>query len=52
MLVFFNTFCGWMEAFPTKTETAKVVTKKLLKDVSLRYRFPHMRGSDQHMCPR
>ena len=31
LLVFVDTFSGWVEAFPTKHETAKVVTKKLLK---------------------
>nr|XP_038962695.1 uncharacterized protein LOC120101839 [Rattus norvegicus] len=33
LLVFIDTFSGWVEAFPTKHETAKVVTKKLLEEV-------------------
>jgi hypothetical protein len=39
-------FSRWTEAFPTKTETVKIVAKKLLKDILPRYRFPHMIGSD------
>lgn len=46
LLVFVVTFSGWTEAFPRKAETAKVVTKKLLKDILLRYGFPHMIGAD------
>ncbi|XP_063133756.1 uncharacterized protein LOC134482998 [Rattus norvegicus] len=33
LLVFIDTFSGWVEAFPTKHETAKVVTKKLLEEI-------------------
>jgi hypothetical protein len=46
LIVFVDTFSGWTEAFPTKTGTAKVVTKKLLTDILPRYEFPHMTGSD------
>ena len=46
LLVFVDTFSGWTETFPTKTETAKVVAKRLLEDNLPRYRFPHMTGSD------
>ena len=31
LLVFIDTFSGWVEAFPTRTETANVVTKKIKK---------------------
>lgn len=30
MLVFIDTFSGWVEAFPTKNETALVVAKKII----------------------
>nr|XP_042129779.1 uncharacterized protein LOC121828083 [Peromyscus maniculatus bairdii] len=30
---FVDTFPGWIEAFPTKNETANVVTKKLLEEI-------------------
>ena len=46
LLVFLDTFSRWTEAFPTKTETAKVVAKRLLEDNLPRYGFPHMTGSD------
>ena len=46
LLVFVDSFSGWTEAFPTKTETAKAVAKKLLEDILPRYGFPHMIGLD------
>jgi hypothetical protein len=33
LLVFIDTFSGWLEAFLTKQETAKVVVKKILEDI-------------------
>ncbi|XP_076401036.1 uncharacterized protein LOC143267367 [Peromyscus maniculatus bairdii] len=33
LLVFVDTFSGWIEAFPTKNETANVVTKELLEEI-------------------
>ena len=33
LLVFIDTFSGWVEAFPTKSETAQVVTKKILEEI-------------------
>lgn len=44
-MVFVDTFSGWTEAFPVKTETAKVIAKKLLGDILPRYEFPLM-GSE------
>ena len=38
LLVFIDTFSGWVEAFPTKSETAQVVTKKILEEI-----LPHDR---------
>ncbi|XP_063124243.1 protein NYNRIN-like isoform X1 [Rattus norvegicus] len=46
LLVFVDTFSGWVEAFPTKRETAKVVTKKLLEEIFPRYGMPQVLGSD------
>ncbi|XP_048193187.1 uncharacterized protein LOC125344948 [Perognathus longimembris pacificus] len=46
LLVFVDTFSGWVEAFPTKQETAKVVTKKLLEEIFPRYGMPKFLGSD------
>ena len=31
--VFIDTFSGWVEAYPTKKETAQVVVKKLLEEI-------------------
>ena len=33
LLVFVDTFSGWVEAFPTKQETATVVAKKILEEI-------------------
>ncbi|XP_017717631.1 PREDICTED: uncharacterized protein LOC108522041 [Rhinopithecus bieti] len=46
LLVFIDTFSGWAEAFPTKKETAQIVTKKILEEILPRYGFPVMIGSD------
>ncbi|XP_075815228.1 uncharacterized protein LOC142842292 [Microtus pennsylvanicus] len=46
LLVFVDTFSGWVEAFPTKHETAKIVTKKLLEEIFPRYGMPQMLGTD------
>ena len=46
LLVFIDTFSGWVEAFPTKRETAQVVAKKLIEDILLRFGFPAQVGSD------
>lgn len=46
LLVFVDTFSGWVEAFPTKHETAKIVTKKLLEEIFPRYGMPQTLGSD------
>ncbi|KAM4854604.1 uncharacterized protein RHO17_015957 [Thomomys bottae] len=46
LLVFIDTFSGWVEAYPTKHETAKVVTKKLLEEIFPRYGMPQVLGTD------
>ncbi|XP_040599337.1 uncharacterized protein LOC121139542 [Mesocricetus auratus] len=46
LLVFIDNFSGWVEAYPTKHETAKVVMKKLLEEILPRYGMPQVIGSD------
>ena len=46
LLVFVDTFSGWVEAFPTKHETAKIVTKKLLEEIFPRFGMPQVLGTD------
>ncbi|XP_047402925.1 uncharacterized protein LOC124980911 [Sciurus carolinensis] len=46
LLVFVDTFSGWVEAYPTRHETAKVVAKKLLEEIFPRYGIPGTIGSD------
>lgn len=40
ILVFIDTFSGWIETFPTRNETAQMVNKKLLEDIILKYGIP------------
>lgn len=46
LLVFIDTFSGWVEAFPTKKETAQTVAKKILDDIFPRFGVPKVIGSD------
>nr|XP_059859231.1 uncharacterized protein LOC132419261 [Delphinus delphis] len=46
LLVFIDTFSGWIEAFPTKKETAAVVAKKILEEIFPRFGAPKVIGSD------
>ena len=41
-----DTFSGWVEAFPTKQETATMVAKKILEEIFQRFRVPKVIGSD------
>ena len=46
LLVFIDTFSGWVEAYPTKKETAQVVVKKLLEEIFPRFGLPKVLRSD------
>ncbi|XP_013374292.1 PREDICTED: uncharacterized protein LOC106149576 [Chinchilla lanigera] len=46
LLVLVDTFTGWPEAFPTRTESALVVTKKLLSEIVPRFGLLLVMGSD------
>ena len=46
LLVFVCTLTGWVEAFPTRTEKAREVTKKLLTELIPRFGLPRSIGSD------
>ena len=46
LLVLVDTFSGWVEAFPTKGETATVAAKKILEEIVPRYGLPVTMDSD------
>lgn len=46
LLVFIDTFSGWVEAFPTRQETAMVVVKKILEEIFPRFAVPKVIGSN------
>ena len=46
LLVFIDTFSSWVEAFPTRTETANVMAKKILEEIFLRFGIPKVIRSD------
>ena len=46
LLDFLSTFSGWVEAYPTKKETANIVAKKLLRNIIPKYGLPTIHGSD------
>ena len=44
--MFVDTFSGWVEAFPTRQETAAVVIKKILEEIFPWFGIPKVIGSD------
>ncbi|XP_067326105.1 protein NYNRIN-like [Anolis sagrei] len=46
LLVFVDTYTGWVEAYPTRTEKAVEVSRALLKDIIPRFGIPLEIGSD------
>ena len=46
LLVMIDTFTGWIEGFPTWTEKAEDVVKKLLHEIILRFGLPRSLQSD------
>lgn len=46
LLVMIDSFSRWVEAFPTKNETAKTVVKVILEEIVSRYETPWKIGSD------
>ncbi|XP_063461834.1 BTB/POZ domain-containing protein KCTD7 isoform X1 [Pan paniscus] len=46
LLVFIDTFSGWVEAYPTRQETAHIVAKKILEEIFPRFGLPKVIGSD------
>ena len=46
LLVFIDTFSGWVEAFPTRTETANAMAKTIIEEIFPRFGIPKVIGSD------
>lgn len=46
LLVYVDTFPGWIKAFPCETEKATEVTKSLLREITPRTGFPRSTQSD------
>ena len=46
LLVMINTFTGWIEGFPIRTEKAEEVVKKLAHEIILRFGLPRSLQSD------
>jgi hypothetical protein len=44
--VFIDTFSRWVKAFPTRTETANVIAKKILGEIFPRFEIPKVIGSN------
>ena len=46
LLIFIDTFSGWIEAYPTKNKMANMVVKKLIEEILYKCDFLAMIGSD------
>ena len=46
LLIFIDTFSGWIEAYPTKNKMANMVVKKLIEEILYKCGFLAMIGSD------
>ena len=46
LLVMIDTFTGWIEVFPTGTEKAEEMLKKLLHEINLRFGLPRSLQND------
>ena len=46
LLVMIDSFTGWIEGFPTRTEKAEEVVKTLLHEIILRFGLPRSLQSD------
>ena len=46
LLVMIDTFTGWIEGFPTRTEKAEEVVKTRLHEIILRFGLPRSLQSD------
>ena len=46
LLVMIDTFTGWIEVFPTQTEKAEEVVKKLLREIIPRFGLSRSLQSD------
>ena len=46
LLVMIEIFTGWIEGFPTRTEKAEGVVKKLLHEIILKFGLPRSLQSD------
>ena len=51
LLVFVDTFSGWVEAYPTRTKKVTEVVKLLLKEIIPRFGFPHNIHSNNGPSP-
>lgn len=45
LLVFVDTFSGWVEAFPSRRETAQIVAKHLVNEIIPQFGLPIQLGS-------